>query len=228
MNVRDKWQAGVQSEIDFWRSVFVGQKFPAFRQEMLGRIDPDSPVVKYVAARLPKNIPTTDVKILDVAAGPVSCIGWKLDGQSPQITAIDALAPQYRDILDEFQLVPPVYTQHCDGENIQDVFSPATFDLVHIRNALDHCYDALAVMQNMLAVLKSGGVFIACGYTDEAAFGNYDGLHQWNVRVDDGRMIIWRPGERHDVNALFADQIDTTDATQDDLARWTSVTLRKK
>ncbi|MGH8234952.1 MAG: class I SAM-dependent methyltransferase [Rhodanobacteraceae bacterium] len=208
--------------------MFVGQEFPTFRQEMLDRINPDATVVKYVAARLPKNVPTTELKILDVAAGPVSCIGWKIDGRSPQITPIDALAEQYRSILGEFQLVPPVYTQHCDGENILDIFPPATFDLVHIRNALDHCYDALAVMRNMLAVLKPGGVLIVCGYTDEAQTGNYDGLHQWNIRVDGGQMVIWRPGERHEINTLFADQLAAADAVQDDSARWTSVTLTKR
>ncbi|MGH8234951.1 MAG: class I SAM-dependent methyltransferase [Rhodanobacteraceae bacterium] len=228
MSVRDTWQTGVQSEVDFWRSVFVGQPVPAYRQDMLDRINPDTPVVAYVSERLPKDVPTGDVKILDVAAGPVSCIGWKINGQSPQITAIDALAPQYRQLLDEFQLVPPVYTQQCDGENIQDKFSPATFDLVHIRNALDHCYDAVAVMRNMLAVLKPGGMLIVCGFKDEAEFENYNGLHQWNIRVDDGRMIIWRPDERHDINRLFADQIDALDATQNDAARWTSVMLKKK
>lgn len=228
MSIRDEWQAGVQSEIDFWRAVLVGEQFPDFRQDILQRLDPDTPVSEHIMPFLPEGIPATELKILDVAAGPVSCIGWKIQGQRPQITPIDALADQYRMLLDEFHLVPPTYTQRCDGENIDKIFAPESFDLVHIRNALDHCYDALAVVRNMLAVLKPGGVLIVCGYTDEAVFENYVGLHQWNIRADNGQLIIWRPGERYAVNQLFAEQLAAINAVQDDAHRWTSVTLKKK
>ncbi|MEO8746193.1 MAG: methyltransferase domain-containing protein [Rhodanobacter sp.] len=228
MTIRDEWQAGVQSEIEFWRAVLVGEQFPDFKQEIVQRLDPETPVSEHIIPFLPSDIPTSEVKILDVAAGPVSCIGWKIHGQRPQITPIDALATQYRVLLDEFHLVPPVYTQPCDGENIDKLFAPDSFDLVHIRNALDHCYDAVTVVRNMLNVLKPGGVLIICGCTDEAVFENYVGLHQWNIRADDGQLIIWRPGERHAVNQLFADQLGAVNATQDDAHRWTSVTLVKK
>lgn len=228
MSVREEWQAGVQSEIDFWRSVFGGVQFPDFKHEMMQRLDPSAPVAEHIAQYLPAHIPTTEIKILDVAAGPVSCVGWQLNGQRPDITPIDALAVQYRAILGEFQLTPPVYTEQCDGENIPELFAPESFDLVHIRNALDHCYDAVSVMRNMLSVLKHGGVLIVCGHTDEAVFEEYVGLHQWNVRADDGQMIIWRPGERHEINKLFADQLTAVEAMQDDSVRWTSIVLRKK
>ena len=228
MSIRDEWQAGVQSEVDFWRAVLVGQQFPDFKRDVLQRLDPETPVSEHIIPFLPTGIPTTELKILDVAAGPVSCIGWKIRGERPQITPIDALATQYRALLDEFRLVPPAYTQLCDGENIDKLFAPDTFDLVHIRNALDHCYDAVAVMRNMLAVLKPGGMLIVCGYTDEAVFEKYVGLHQWNIRADNGQLIIWRPGERHVVNQLFAEQLVAVNAVQDDANRWTSVTLKKK
>ena len=228
MTIHDEWQAGIQSEIDFWRAVFVGEQFPEFRQDILQRLNPETPVSEHIVPFLPAEIPTTELKILDVAAGPVSCIGWHIRGQRPQITPIDALATQYRTLLDEFQMVPPVYTRACDGENINKLFTPESFHLVHIRNALDHCYDAVAVMRNMLTVLKPGGVLIVCGCTDEAVFENYVGLHQWNIRADGGQLIIWRPGERHEVNQLFAGQLAAVNAVQDDVHRWTSVTLRKK
>ncbi|HUV97553.1 MAG TPA: methyltransferase domain-containing protein [Acidobacteriaceae bacterium] len=228
MNIHDRWQAGVQSEVDFWRSVCAGVDFPEFTQELMQRIDPHAPVANHLLPYLPTEIPVADTKILDVAAGPVSCIGWQIDGQRPQVTPIDALARRYRTILDEFNLVPPVYTQQCDGEDICDLFKPDFFDLVHIRNALDHCYDALAVMRNMLAVLKPGGALIVCGYTDEAVFEKYAGLHQWNIRADNGAMIIWRPNEHYDVNKTFSSQLGAVETSQDDSRRWTSVVLRKK
>lgn len=228
MNIRETWQAGVQSEVDFWRAVFVGEQYPDYRREMLQRIDPAAPVVPYIAHSLPRDVPVPQLRILDVAAGPVSCVGWQIGGERPQLTPIDALATHYRTILDEFGLTPPVYTQECDGENIRPRFAPDSFDLVHIRNALDHCYDALAVMRNMLEVLKPGGALIVCGYSDEAEFGHYDGLHQWNIRGEGKQMVIWRPDQRHIVNDLFAAQLASVFVEQDDAARWTSVKLIKR
>lgn len=228
MSVRDEWQAGVQNEVDFWRAVFDGKQFPAFKQDMIDRAYPEKEIEKYILPYLPTGMPITSLKLLDVAAGPISCLGWKIKGESPQITAIDALAEEYRNILNEFHVVPPVYTQPCDGENITDMYAADSFDLVHIRNALDHCYDALAVVRNMLAVLKPGGFLIVAGHTDEAVFEKYIGLHQWNIRGEDGHMIIWRPGARYDVNVLFADQLVAVEVMQVAGKRWTSITLRKK
>lgn len=228
MNVRKAWQAGVQSEVEFWRAVFVGQQFPDFTRDMLQRIDPGNPLYPWIASKLPADVPVSQGRILDVAAGPVSFIGWHVDGERPQITAIDALALQYREILDEFGMVPPVYTQSCDGEEIDGRFAQGSFDVVHIRNALDHCYDALAVVKNMLWVLKPGGSLLIHGFSDEAKFGHYEGLHQWNARGVDGALIIWRPGVRHDVNKLFADQLASVEVIQDDANRWTAAILTKK
>lgn len=228
MNVHDTWKTGVQEEVAFWRAVFEGQQFPDFKLDMMDRLRPDKEIDKYILPYLPKDMPVPEIKILDVAAGPVSCIGWRIGSESPQISAVDALATQYRSILDEFHLVPPVYTELCDGENISKQFPGKYFDLVHIRNALDHCYDALAVVRNMLDVLKPGGVLVVAGYTDEAVFENYAGLHQWNIRADQGHMIIWRPQERYDVNTLFEAELASVEASQLDAQRWTSVVLRKK
>lgn len=228
MDVRSDWQAGVQKEVDFWRAVFIGKQFPEYKQDMLQRLDANNPLMPWIGAHLPQGVPVADVRILDVAAGPVSCVGWQIGGQRPRITPVDALARQYRAILDEFNLVPPEYTQLCDGEEIGQSFSPSSFDVVHIRNALDHCYDALAVVRNMLAVLKPGGMLLIHGFTDEAEFERYDGLHQWNIRGQDGQLVIWRPGARHVVNKVFANELASIEVNQDDVNRWTGAALQKQ
>lgn len=227
MDIRKQWETGVQSEIDFWRAVFVGEQFPDYKAEMMGRLDPDNPLMSWIAEKLPVGVPIGETRVLDVGAGPVSCVGWQVRGERPGITAIDALADRYREILDEFGLVPPVYTQRCDGEEIVHRFRPGSFDVVHIRNALDHCYDAVAVIRNMLAVLKPGGSLLVHGFTDEAEVGHYGGLHQWNVRADEGELVVWRPGVRHVVTREFADQLARTEIVQNDGDRWTMAALTK-
>ena len=229
-DIKDIWDEGVDSEIQYWKDVFLGAEgpYPIYYEEMMARCDPDAPVPEYIAAHVPKDKIIGNAKILDVAAGPVSCVGWQINGERPQVTAIDALADQYGEILKEAKIVPPIDTFRCDGEDIKDRFKPESFDLVHIRNALDHCYDAMAVVRNMLQVLTPGGKLLICGHTDEAEFGKYDGLHQWNIRGEGGDVIIWRPGVRHSLKETFADQIEWASVDQSDEGRWTSAILCKK
>lgn len=227
MTVKDDWEHGIQSEINFWRTVFSGTHppFEPYRNDMLARANPEAPVDPWIAALVSPARP--GIRILDVAAGPISCVGWKLNGERVELTPIDALASHYKTILDEFQITPPVHTQECDGENIGKMFEPESFDVTHIRNALDHCYDPLMVLRNMLAVTKHGGWVLVHGYVDEAVREGYDGLHQWNLCVDEGDLAIWRPGEKFMVGHEFSGLISEMKCTQYDADRWMSASFRR-
>lgn len=229
MSLKEVWESGIQSEVDFWRSVLSGSipEYDAYRAETLARLDPARQLEDYVAALCPSDVAAKEFRILDVAAGPVSSVGWRIGGEAVQLVPIDALAPQYRAILAEFDITPPVWTEHCDGEEMASKFAPGSFDVVHIRNALDHCYEPVSVIRNAFTVLKPGGALCICGHTDEAEYGKYDGLHQWNVRVESDDMIIWRPGERYEVGRIFATQINRSRCQQWDDDRWTSALFWK-
>jgi hypothetical protein len=72
LSIRDQWKTGVQNEVDFWRAVFEGKQFPAFTQDMMDRACPEKELEKYILPYLPKDVPIAQLKILDVAAGPIS------------------------------------------------------------------------------------------------------------------------------------------------------------
>ena len=226
--IKPIWDAGVQFEIDFWRSVFRGDD-QEFLADVMKRLDAQTPIADYIVELFPSSVAAGEVSILDVGAGPVTKVGWHVNGKPrPKITPIDALAPQYRTILDEFKLTPPVYTQHCDGEQIATRFAPGSFDVINICNALDHCYDAMGVMRGMLTALKPGGALLVHGHTDEAEYERYSGLHQWNIRAVGDDMVIWRPNARFSIRQEFGVQIEQMRIQQPEAARWTSVTIHKR
>jgi SAM-dependent methyltransferase len=229
MTVKAAWDEGLQEEVDFWRAV-LGNTNPAwadYHRETVERLDPERKFDDHLASLLPQGVPATRCKVLDVAAGPVSPCGWMIGAEKVDLTPIDALAGPYRILLEERGFTPPVWTQDCHGEQIDQRFAANTFDVTHIRNALDHCYDPLAVIRNMLAVTKRGGWVVVVGFVDEAEYGMYDGLHQWNVRVEEGDLVIWRPSERHEVGKALDGQLSEKRCRQWDSDRWMSASLRK-
>ena len=53
----------------------------------------------------------------------------------------------------------------------------------------------------------------------------YDGLHQWNLCIRDGRYIIWRPDRTVDIGEFFK---HIADVTFEEKGSWLVVGLKKK
>ena len=186
---KDIWESGLASEIEFWRDVLSGGN-AAFNAELRARADPNAPVQAGILAELPAR-PSAEIKILDVASGPISWCGWLIDGKKANVTAVDALADVYNMLLDEYKISPPIRTIKGEAETLVEQFGKNQFDLVHILNALDHCYDPLRAVREMLDVAKSDGVVFIQGNLNEAEAAQYDGLHQWNIDVREGKLVFW-------------------------------------
>lgn len=200
-SVKDRWAEGIHNEVEFWRQVISGEGPNAhFHAELRERMRPDVEVLAYLRKHLPAE---GTPRILDVASGPVTNVGWMDGGRRVEVTAVDALADEFNALLDRHGLTPPVRTRRGDGETLDRMFPADHFDVVHIRNGLDHCYDPLRVLENALKVTRPGGAVFVVGYLNEAEHEAYVGLHQWNVDVRDGDIVIWRPGETHSLKTVF-------------------------
>jgi SAM-dependent methyltransferase len=151
------WAEGAQHEIDFWSRWFE-TKGLEWKKEYRDRLDPHLPFQDYLIKYLPK---TSKCSILDVGAGPLTALGKKLTGYELDIIAVDPLANDYDDILKRFNISPAVKTQYCEAEKLSEKFLPDHFDFVHVLNALDHSYDPLEGIKQMLKVLKKN-CFILC------------------------------------------------------------------
>ena len=199
-----KWGKGKQKEINFW-SEWIKTKGLEWPQDYLNRLDPNLPFQDYLTKYLPEG---PEVSILDVGAGPLTALGKKLQGYKIRLTAVDPLANEYGEILKKFRITPFVRTQYCEVERLSEMFSPNSFDLVCIFNALDHCYEPVEGIKQMLYVLKKGRFIFMSHFTNEAEKESYDGFHQWNFCKEKNHFVIWNIDSKINVTDIFKEQAD--------------------
>jgi ubiquinone/menaquinone biosynthesis C-methylase UbiE len=103
---------------------------------------------------------------------------------------VDPLADKYDDILHRKGIVPPTRTCYGEAEKLLEQFPEQSFDLVYSSNALDHSYDPLTAIRNMVFLCKPGGFVFLRHFENEAEKENFQGLHKWNFFERRGDMII--------------------------------------
>jgi SAM-dependent methyltransferase len=186
----DKWQANLPSEIEYWQQIIRGT-FPnpewvaGFRKRLAGEHEFPRHLRPYLNAR--------SARILDVGSGPATTLG-PIEAPCPvEIVPIDPLAETYGKLLRDAGLRCWNPTRPSEGERLSEL-GLGTFDLVHSRNALDHAYDPLRVIKQMMAVCRPGGTVYFEGSVNESVKQNAHGLHQWNfMPLDTGDLVVWRP-----------------------------------
>ncbi|MEZ5988751.1 MAG: hypothetical protein R3F30_06445 [Planctomycetota bacterium] len=206
----ERWCSGIGDELDYWRGALAD---PA--SEVRQRFDPlrlfrDPELVTHLArgGRL---------RVLDVGAGPITNLGYLHPDVLIHITAIDALADEFHALLLELDLWPPVVTIGLRGEELDRVLPAQVFDAAYCTNALDHCFDPLGVIDNMLRSVRVGGVVSMLHFVDEGSFEDHRGLHQWDLRLEDDRPVLATPTRDScvDLLARYADQAEPVE-----LRRW--------
>lgn len=175
----------------WWRWIRTrGLEWPA---EYAQRLDSARPLASHLVPFV-EGLPSP-VRVLDVGAGPVTAIGYRLDGKSLEITAVDVLAPQYDQMLRKHGIDPPIRTRYAEGERLSEQFADDSFDLVYAQNSLDHMRDPMETIRQMVRIAKPGAHVVLVHAVDEAESQRYIGLHQWNLSEREGRFVIWRPGQ---------------------------------
>lgn len=219
----DPWREGLAAELAFWRKWFVtrgGQWAESFND----RQDPERPLQEAVRS-LVEVEPGGTLPVLDVGAGPLTFLGKRWDGRTIDITAVDALADEYDRIMDDAGVEPLVRTRRGETEHLAALFAPGSFDVVCASNTLDHSYDPLGAIKQMVRVARPGGAVFMRHLQNEAEHEHYSGLHQWNLFVDDGHITVWSLRERHDVGEAL-DGIAAVERAEATTDRWHEVVLR--
>ena len=98
-----------------------------------------------------------DPKVLDVGAGISSAVGTIKPGHKITLSACDVLADAYDVLHSLYGLRPYVKIEFAPVERLTDKYEENSFDIVRMRNALDHCYDPFTGIFEMLKVAKIGG-----------------------------------------------------------------------
>jgi SAM-dependent methyltransferase len=135
-------------------------------------------------------------------------VGKKWSGRTVEITPIDPLAAEYNALLDELKLTPLVRTRYAEVERLSEVFSSDHFDLAYCQNALDHVYDPIRGIHQMLEVVQPHHAVVLMHRVNEGEQERYFGLHQWNFCRQDNDFVIWNHDRRVRVNEELSGTAD--------------------
>lgn len=184
-----QWLSAIDSEIAYWNDWFEikGLRRPEdYSKRTEGNMEFAYP--ELIAGK-------KEVKVLDVGAGPISCLGNITQDVKIQLFACDPLAFAYKEMLDRAGVKPYVISDFALTERLCDAYPNNSFDIVNMTNALDHAINPLLGVYNMLAVCKKGGSVTLNHRENEAEFEHYTGLHKWNISEDSGDLILWNKSE---------------------------------
>jgi SAM-dependent methyltransferase len=215
------WLDGIDYEINFW-SEWMKTGGGQWSADFTGRQDPNRPV----DPALFEDMDTSQTqKVLDVGAGPATFFGYRLNGKPIELSACDPLAPQYAAMAEQNGVTWPVVTASGFAEDLSAFYPRSHFDMVVCRNALDHSFDPIRGMEEMLLVVKNSGRVNLIHYANEAEEGNYVGFHQWNFDVVEGRPIVWNKNAHVDLIERFG---GCANVTCDKKERWVRFRFDKK
>ena len=105
---------------------------------------------------------------------------------------------------------PPIRTIRVAGEALLEHFGSGIFDIACATNSLDHSADPLTIISNMVAVVRTNGIVLLRHNRNEGERARYEGLHQWNFDVADGRLLLWNNAVRVDVGSALDGRALTT------------------
>lgn len=220
-----RWAAFQSDELAFWDSVLNGDQWPMVRPD---RTNPDLSLQGYLIAAIeaPEG---SRVEILDVGAGPLTMIGKKWPGRDVCITAVDPIAPAYDELLVRHGITPIFRTTLGFAEDLRAILPPASFDLVHARNSIDHSKDPLKAITEMVQMAKPGCYVLLNHVISEGRVQKYEGFHQWNLFPRRGRFYIDRPGMRAvDVGEALGAVAEVSVGSSADGPEWFIAMIRRR
>jgi SAM-dependent methyltransferase len=205
------WTAGLVDEVEAWRqwfhagaAAYAGQEFNDFQWRQDPATDLSQHQLSVWRHLKPHAPPGAAVAILDVGAGPLTALAKKSVGRRVTITAVDPLAVAYDRLLEAHGIQPPVRTGYAEAEELSAAFPLDHFDLVYCQCALDHMYDPLRALRQMLGVVKPGHVVVLLHQVDAGETEGYAGLKQWNLREEGGQVVLWNRDGRWSIDAALA------------------------
>ena len=218
----DRWKAALPSEIGFWQAICGGtlpnaewvKNFRTLATTGAARRADLTPFLTLGRAN----------RILDVGAGPHTHIGDRGAPTPIEIVPVDPLAEKYAQLLAANRIVPLMRTLPGEAEKLRSYGFSDSFDLVFSRNALDHAYDPINAVSEMLHCCRVGGHVLLEGSTNEGVKQRYKGLHQWNFEPQaDTDLVIWNPDTRVSMRGRLGNWAQLS-ATGDD---WYRVDIKR-
>jgi SAM-dependent methyltransferase len=187
---------GVGQEIDFWSEWFQLRGGARWSGDYARRLETAPLIDDPLVTEWLDQIDLDEVRIIDVGAGPISRLGIRYPGKSIAVVAVDALAEEYDTLLRTFGVDPYVRTVEAHGERLLDYFPPTSFDVAYAVNSVDHSYDPVRIIKNMVELVRPDGAVLLRHVQNEGEHRNYSGLHQWNFDVAGRDLLVWNHAQR--------------------------------
>jgi SAM-dependent methyltransferase len=182
-------RAGLADEAQFWTRALANRGRDWNQAEYNERTNPRLELQPELR-ELIDAAPGSTVRIIDVGSGPLTRVGRIWEGRKIEITAVDPLAEEYQKILTELDIKVPAIPIRAEGERLREQFPEDGFDLAYASNCLDHSYDPIAAIKEMVAVVKRSAHVFLWHFANAGLHERYQGLHQWNFDEDHGDMRI--------------------------------------
>jgi len=187
VGIKNQWENDLPSEVSFWED-WIRFKGLHWKKDYKARLDSNSRLQNFFKKYLNKTIPKN--KILDVGAGPLTKINKKCNLTKLEIYPIDPLADEYNMLLKKYGIKPLIKTKRLEGEKLTEKYNINTFDITNSRNAIDHAYDPLKVIEEMIKVTKRGGYIILQVAIKEGSYHDWEGLHNWDFFLKDDALFL--------------------------------------
>lgn len=175
---------GTEEEVSFWQGFLQTKRFELNWLKATPNPELDIEADLLIRGLAAYRDPATPVRLLDVGSGPVSHFSNGFTDLPVEPHAADPLADHYNALWDHPLKAKACTPVTCAGERLSTVFEAGFFDVVHIRNAIDHVVNPIEVLEEAAKVTKSGGYVMVHGWEDEAMHQGYRGMHQWSMRLD--------------------------------------------
>ncbi|MDR3012110.1 MAG: class I SAM-dependent methyltransferase [Chitinispirillales bacterium] len=211
----ETWLKGIPSEVSHWRRAMV-KNWPDFRD----RISNER------RCNIEQYFDTPETFCIDIGSGPLSTCGSKTDKTKLRIIAVDPLAHSYKILREKLNITAGIAPEYCMVERLTEKFEHNTFDIVHMRNSLDHAFNPIFGIMQMMAICKKGGKIILQHTRNEAEEENYHGFHQWNLNVENNEFIIWRQNDKYNISKILNEHAEII--IEDTAKDWIGVVIIKK
>ena len=190
MYTEQLWRERLASELGFWRE-WLSHRGKPWPDDLTCRLNSNLLFDRDVDAEVLR-CTSRPVIILEVGGGPVSAMGRKAsDGRPVAIHYADPLANDYAGLWRQYiGGTPPDKIEPVPAEHLTQCFAAESCDLVFARNCLDHGFDPVLAIDEILSVLKPGGAAFVTHGRNIGKRNGYEGLHQWNFMVSDGQFFI--------------------------------------
>ncbi|GHV46472.1 hypothetical protein AGMMS49546_34540 [Spirochaetia bacterium] len=197
----DAWLNGIDSELVYWEYYIKFLNKPGF--ENWGILnDKQFEFDEYVES--PKTV------FIDIGSGPFSSVGFRTTKTELEFHAVDPLAFIYKGLKEKYKITTKITPEFGLVEKLTEKYGINKFDIVHMSNALDHSFNPIIGIYQMISLCKIGGKIILQHYENEAEYEKYCGFHQWNLCIVGSDFIIWKPEKKYNITKMFEEYVDST------------------